>query len=213
MTLSATSLSLPFSVSVTLLSPLLSSAHPTTFAFAAPLSFTASVAVVSVRPRLPHRDCTHREMSFGSYRQPSFCGGHRAPSIECSVSVVSRRLSSVLSTSVFESGEHRQVLSTGGSRAVGCTAAAAGPAVPGYRLHCPVLLPWLCGGRRGSHPPSSPSLPNRPKNKNNGGTTGPPRAAKRAAPRDYPLQPKQRARSTCRSAERAKPAQWVQKQD
>ena len=50
--LSATSLSLPFSVSVTLLSPLLSSARPTTFAFAAPLSFTASVAVVSVGPGL-----------------------------------------------------------------------------------------------------------------------------------------------------------------
>ena len=47
---SATSLSLPFSVSVTLLSPLLSSARPTTFAFAAPLLFTASVAVVSVEP-------------------------------------------------------------------------------------------------------------------------------------------------------------------
>ena len=46
--LSATSLSLPFSVSVPLLSLLLSSARPTTFAFAAPLSFTASVAVVSV---------------------------------------------------------------------------------------------------------------------------------------------------------------------
>jgi len=48
--LSATSLSLPFSVSVTLLSPLLSSARPTTFAFAAPLSFTVSVAVVSFGP-------------------------------------------------------------------------------------------------------------------------------------------------------------------